>query len=194
MPVVAANSSLMADTPTTLIHARLIAAALKRAGIDLAASLPDSWLSPLINELEADPEFRHVRVTREDDGVGICAGAYLGGRKAALVCQNGGLLLSINALMAFGLHHQVPFLIVCAYRGSHDDSYYWQAFKGRVTEPVLQATGLPFHMVRSAEEFHLIEETAREAYLIRRPGVVLMSRRALLGPVGPDRGDDRVAG
>ncbi len=52
---------------------------------------------------------------------------------------------------------------------------------------MLQATGLPYHLVRSAEEFYLIEETAREAYLIRRPGVVLMSRRALLG-------DEQVAG
>ena len=173
--------------PASVAHARLITAALTRAGINLATSLPDSWLSSLINELDADPAIRHVRVTREDDGVGICAGAYLGGRKAVLVCQNGGLLLSINALTAFAFHHQIPFLVLCAYRGSHDDSYYWQMFKGRVTEPVLQATGLPHHLVRSAADFYLIEEAASEAFLARRPAVLLMSRRAL-------QGDDKVSG
>jgi hypothetical protein len=74
----------------------LIVEGLKRAGIDLVASLPDKWLGDLIDTIAADAAFTHVRVTREDDGVGICAGAYLGGRKAALVCQNAGLLLALH--------------------------------------------------------------------------------------------------
>ena len=53
---------------------------LKRAGIDLVASLPDQWLGALIKQGESDPDITHVRLAREDDVVGICAVAYLGGR------------------------------------------------------------------------------------------------------------------
>ena len=62
----------------------LIVAGLKRAGIDLVVSLPDQWLGDLINRCDADPDIMHVKLAREDDGVGICAGAFLGGRKAAI--------------------------------------------------------------------------------------------------------------
>ena len=154
---------------------------LKRAGIALVATLPDKWLSDLIDATAADPAMTLVRVTREDDGVAICAGAYLGGRKAALVCQNAGLLLSANVLAAYAHHHQIPFLILAAYRGSHDDNYYYQMYKGRVTIPVLQGIGLPHHIVASPSDYYLIEEAAREAYLNRLPVVLLLTQRGLLG-------------
>jgi sulfopyruvate decarboxylase subunit alpha len=160
-----------------------IVAGLKRAGIDLVASLPDKWLSDLIDAVADDPAFTHVRVTREDDGVGICAGAYLGGRKAALVCQNAGLLLATNVLAGYAYHHQIPFLILAAYRGRQDDGYYYQMYKGRVTVPVLDAIGLSHHLVAGPADLDLIEEAAREADLARRPVVLLFTRRALLGDV-----------
>ena len=101
-----------ADAP-----AELIVAGLKRAGIDLVASLPDQWLGDLIARCEADSDITHVKLAREDDGVGICAGAFLGGRKAALICQNAGVLLSVNALGGIAFHHQIPFLVIAAQRG-----------------------------------------------------------------------------
>ena len=59
---------------------------LKRAGISIVASLPDQWLAGLIGACEADAGLRHVRLAREDEGVGVAAGAFLSGRKAALLC------------------------------------------------------------------------------------------------------------
>lgn len=154
---------------------------LKRAGITLVASLPDQWLDGLIESCDADPAIRHVRVAREDDGVGICAGAWLGGTKAALVCQNSALLLSTNVLAALAHHHQIPFLVIAAQRGSFDDNQYYQMYKGRVTEPVLAAIGLPHHVIDGPEHFDLVEHGARQAQLSRMPLVLLLRRRALVG-------------
>ncbi|HVJ12345.1 MAG TPA: thiamine pyrophosphate-binding protein, partial [Burkholderiales bacterium] len=97
----------------------MILGELKRAGIDLVASLPDQWLGDLIQQCEADPAITHIRLAREDDGVGICAGAWLGGRKAALVCQNSGVLLAVNALGGIAFHHQIPLLVIAAHRGHY---------------------------------------------------------------------------
>ena len=121
-----------------------ILAGLKRAGIDLVVSLPDQWLGDLIGRCQEDPAITHVRLAREDDGVGICAGAFLGGRKAALVCQNAGVLLSVNALAGLAFHHQIPMLILAAHRGCFDDGYYYQMYKGWATERVLEGIGLPY--------------------------------------------------
>ncbi|MFN0072256.1 MAG: thiamine pyrophosphate-binding protein [Chloroflexota bacterium] len=155
---------------------------LHAAGISLVASVPDKWISDVMDAVVAHPEMTLVRCTREDDGVGLCAGAFLGGRKAALLCQNAGLLLSANALAGYGQHHQIPMLVLAALRGSHDDGYYYQTYKGRVTAPVLDAVGVPYHHVTGPDHFELIGEAAFQAYLSRRPVALLFSRRALLGP------------
>lgn len=162
-------------------QARRIVDAVVGAGIDLAASLPDSWLTGVIDEIDRRSDIDHVRVTREDDGVGICAGAFLGGRRAVLICQNAGLLLSANALAGFAHHHQVPLLAIAAHRGGADDEYFYQAYKGRVAEPVLAGIGIPTYRVSDADGVGVINDAARQAVLNRMPAVVLLSSRALLG-------------
>jgi sulfopyruvate decarboxylase subunit alpha len=157
----------------------MILGELKRAGIDLVASLPDQWLGDLIKQCEADPAITHIRLAREDDGVGICAGAWLGGRKAALVCQNSGVLLAANALGGIGFHHQIPLLVIAAHRGHYDDGQYYQMYKGRICEPVLQAMGLPHWVVSNKDEIPIIGDAARQAYLNRLPVVVLLRKKAL---------------
>lgn len=170
-----------APKPSAQDSARLIVQHLKRAGIDLIATLPDAWLTALLEAIDADPAMTMVRVTREDEGVGICAGAYLGGRNGALVAQNAGLLLSANALAGLAMHHQVPLVLLLAQRGGPDDDQYYQVYKGRVAAPVARAIGLPCHVIAGQDDYHLIEEGARQARLARSPVVLLLNRRALLG-------------
>lgn len=162
-------------------NAGLLVGALTAAGVTIAASLPDSWLSALIDRIDAEKAIRHVRVTREDDGVGICAGASLGGKRAVLVCQNAGVLLSANALAGYGFHHQLPFLVLAAYRGSYEDTFYYQMYKGTVTEPVIAGLQLPYHVIDRIEQVGIVENAVRQATLLRRPVVVLLRRAALLG-------------
>ena len=162
-------------------NAERIVGALLRSGVEIAASLPDSWLSPLIERITNEPKITHVRVTREDDGVGLCAGASLGGKRAVLVCQNAGLLLSANALAGYAHHHQLPFLVLAVYRGSYEDRFYYQMYKGQVTVPVLEALRIPFHVIDSIDDVGIVEDASREASLARKPVVVLMRRTALLG-------------
>ena len=170
------------ETPATQIIA-----GLKRAGISIIASLPDQWIVDLINRCDADPDFTHVKLASEDDGVGVCAGAYLGGKKAVLICQNAGLLLATNALAGMALHHQIPFLILAAHRGCFDDGYYYQMYKGPTTPSVLEAIGLPYYIIDGPEQFALIEQGARQSFLSRLPLVLLLRRRALVAPAGDSK-------
>ena len=72
--------------------------AFKDIGIDFVVSVPCVNLSRILDMLDADDEITHIPVTREEEGIGICAGAYLGGKKPAILMQNSGLGNSINAL------------------------------------------------------------------------------------------------
>lgn len=171
----------MSEVTTARARALEIVAALKRAGIDLVATLPDAWLGDLIAALDDDRALTLVRVTREDEGIGLCAGAYLGGRRAALVAQNAGLLLSANAIAGLAMHHQVPVLMLVAQRGGPDDNQFYQTYKGRVTAPVLSAIGVPHHLVAGPEDYHLIEQGWQQSVLCRMPVALLFTHRALFG-------------
>ncbi|HME62278.1 MAG TPA: thiamine pyrophosphate-binding protein, partial [Candidatus Binatia bacterium] len=79
--------------------AQIIVNALRGAGINLVATLPDINLSELLGEVEESRELIHVPVCREEEGIGICAGAYLVGKKCAAIMQNGGFFNSNNAIV-----------------------------------------------------------------------------------------------
>jgi sulfopyruvate decarboxylase subunit alpha len=153
--------------------------AIKAAGIRVIATLPDSWLTDVITSLDEDREITLVRVCREDEAVGICAGAFLGGVKAAVLAQNGGFLLSVNALAGLGLHHQIPILMLLAHRGGVDDDQYFQSYKGRVTEPALDALRIPHHRLERLSDAGLIADAYRQAWLARSPVAILMTAALL---------------
>jgi sulfopyruvate decarboxylase subunit alpha len=152
---------------------------LRGAGVTIVASLPDKWLGELVTAVGVDPEFTHVPVTREDEGVGICMGAYLGGKRGALLCQNAGLLLAANALAGYAHLHQIPMLVLCAYRGTHEDAYYYQMYKGRVTVPVIEGLELPYRVVETPDRLGELGDLMRMADLRRSPAVLLLGKRAL---------------
>ena len=159
--------------------AERIVRALVEAKVEIATSLPDSWLVPLIARIEAEPAIRHVRVGREDDGVGICAGASLGGKRAVLVCQNAGVLLSANALAGYAHNHQLGFVVLAVYRGTHEDRFYYQMYKGLVTEGVLAGLRVPYHIVDRPDGLAIVADAVRESRLARTPVMVLLRRAAL---------------
>jgi sulfopyruvate decarboxylase subunit alpha len=124
--------------------------ALHDAGVDFVASLPDSRIAPIIEAVEADPRLRHVALTREDEGVGVCAGAWFGGATPCLLIQNSGLLESVNDLVTLSIFSQIPLLLVVAYRGYLGEAHWYHGPVGRVTEGVLRALAIPYAIADDA--------------------------------------------
>jgi sulfopyruvate decarboxylase subunit alpha len=53
-------------------------------------SVPDKGLAAPLAAIDRDPRFLHVPCTREEEAVGLCAGAAFAGRRV-LVMQNSGI-------------------------------------------------------------------------------------------------------
>lgn len=151
---------------------------LKKAGVDFVATLPDEKMLEVIRTVENDAELRHVPLCREEEGIGICAGAYLAGRKTALIMQNAGLLNSCNALTTTSLQFQIPTLLLIYYAGDLGDRGFTTL--GAVTEPILQALGIRCYILRKVEE---IDEILRGAAILaddsKRPVAVLLTKTVL---------------
>lgn len=167
---------------TETLDARALAAAivagLKNAGIDFVATLPDEKMLELIRAVENDATLRHVPLCREEEGIGICAGAYLAGKKTAIIMQNAGFLNSCNALTTTSLQFQIPILMLIYYAGDIGDRGFTTL--GAVTEPVLQAMGFRTYVLRKKDA---IDTTLRGAQILaedsKRPVAVLLTKSVL---------------
>jgi sulfopyruvate decarboxylase subunit alpha len=128
---------------------------LKAANIGLLTVLPDSWLFEVHRQANADQFFSVMTVANEGEGVGICAGAWLGGKKAAILMENSGLRTACEPLARL---QGIPVLLLMSYRGDWGDSPWWAANTGATTEPILNALRIPFRVVR--EEDHIVPDIA----------------------------------
>lgn len=162
----------------------LVADALVDAGINFIATLPDWNMTRLIDRIGGETRWTHVRLAREEEGIGICAGAYLTGKTPALLMQNGGLLNSVNGLTTTSLTFQIPTLLMVYYAGDINTKYF--STLGDVTEPVLQALGLRYYVLRDRAEVKRIITGATVLTMDSRKPVAVLLNRDLLRSEGPE--------
>lgn len=162
----------------TLAGAQQILTGLKEAGINLVSSVPDINVMQLINLLYQDKDILHVPVGREEEGIGVCAGAYLGGKKTAMLMQNGGLLNSCNGLTTTALQFGIPILLLIYYAGDIGDNAFHMV--GLVIEPVLEGLGIKAMVLRDpARVKQEIAGAVTLAQSSKRPVALLLTRAVL---------------
>jgi sulfopyruvate decarboxylase subunit alpha len=158
--------------------AHAIVAGLRGAGINLVATLPDINLAELLRAVEEERQFIHVPLCREEEGIGVCAGGYLVGKKCAAIMQNGGFFNSNNAIVSTLMQYQIPLLLMIYYAGDVGDRTF--SSTGSMTEPVLQALGIRYYVMRDSDD---APELIRRAQILaedsRRPVALLLTKEGL---------------
>lgn len=149
--------------------------ALKRTDVELVAYLPDTTLDPLVEAAADDDAFETVLVSREEEAVGVLAGAWLGGVRGVLVCQSSGLANTFNALGSLAVPARIPFLGVVTRRGDLGEFNLAQVPAGYNLDRLLDDVGVRNHAV--ADESVVgdrIRMAAETAFATETPYVVLL--------------------
>ena len=120
-----------------------IMAFLKRQGFDFGVTFPCSNLNQLYEMLENEQGIMTVPVTREEEGIGICAGAYLAGRKPFMLIQSSGLGNSFNAIASLLKAYRIPILILASFRGYYREKIPAQVPLGASLPGMLEALDVP---------------------------------------------------
>jgi sulfopyruvate decarboxylase subunit alpha len=163
---------LKAEAVNTIIEG------VKEAGIDFVVTLPCTAVSPVIPHIMREPQFKHVPVNNEGDGIVICAGAWLGGKKPALLIENTAVILGAYSLTGLDcIFGGIPMLIIVDHRGSFGDGLGYFFFGGGLMAPaILDTLKIPYIIVREsnklAAEIVRGQKTA-EAY--GKPVAILLS-------------------
>src|SRR5471030_1051063 len=167
--------------PVSVSSSQLIYDCLKDVGIRIVSALPETWLVHLIRMAEDDEEMTLVRLAKEEEGVGISAGAHLAGVKSAMLMQNHGFLASVNGIVSCAQLYRIPLLMLISARGTFGERDPWQTEGGGVTEHVLEALRIPFDTLESPDEVaRKITKAQTLAYSASRPVAVLLGRDLML--------------
>ncbi len=148
--------------------------AFRRAAVDFVVLVPDTHQRSLIERLVAQDDIALVRASTEDEGVAICAGLIVGGRRPLLQIQHSGLYACVNNLRGVALDGAFPIVLLIGLLGRDPNRAPRENFASlvRLAEPLLDTLGIPHYLLDSPADVSLVPQAFDEA--ARRNGPVAL--------------------
>lgn len=163
----------------TELRGAAILAALDEAGIDYVVSVPDLTTSEgVLRPLAARGKPKLLRICREEEGVGICAGLAAAGKRGVLLIQYTGFLASMNALRAIAMEYRQPIcmLIGLLFDDAPEDPRQSRNYGVNRMIPLLETLGMRHLLVRNDEDASAIAPALTHAFGANEPVAILITR------------------
>lgn len=149
---------------------------IKSTGINLLLSVPCIMLKQLLEVIDEKNEIEHIQLTREEEGVGIAAGAYLGGRTPAILMQNSGLGNSINAIKSLLELYKIPVIFIMSHRGAEGERILAQMPMGQITVDLLKLLSIETFIINSPKNIKNIEKAVDKANKTKKPAAIILKK------------------
>ena len=151
-----------------------IVANLKKNQVNFITSVPCKQLAGIIAGIDADDNFLHVPSNKEDEGMGLCAGAYMGGMRPAIIMQNTAIGVTINTLATLIQYYNIPLPMLISYRGEIGERVACQVEMAVHTDALLRQMHIQtyhFHEHQDADE---LDSILNHTYMSKKPTAILM--------------------
>ena len=135
--------------------------AMVKNKIQFVTTVPCKQLSGSIELLEHDERILHVPSNKEDEGMGLCTGAYMGGKRPCIIMQNTAIGVTINSLVTLIQYYRIPLPILISYRGEVGEKVQCQVEMAVHTKALLEQLKIPtyhFHKPKDADEFDVKQQ------------------------------------
>lgn len=149
--------------------------ALLRAGIDFVVHLPDSVLWQVPPLLERAGVATYV-CAREDEGVAMAAGAWLTGRRSAILMEGSGLGLS-GLILARCQIQRTPLLVIASHALALGEPFDYHGATRLAGAGVLAGLNIPSVVVQDPR---LLGTSVEQA------AVTVQGQRSIVGVFVPD--------
>ncbi len=176
-----------------MLRAKSVLRELKACGVTHLVGLMDNAAAALASLLTDDESLRLVAVTREGEAFALASGLWIGGKTAVVVVQNTGFLESGDALRGTAQRMRIPLVCLITYRGYARLSVHkaglasikWNPDEfsrpdldsaALVTEPTLNAWGLPYDFIESDADLPKIPQAFSRARRESWPVALLVTR------------------
>lgn len=141
--------------------------------VEFVTTVPCKQLAGVIELLESNPAIHHVPCNKEDEGMGLCAGVHMGGKRPAIVMQNTAIGVTINTLVTLTQFYRMPLPMIISYRGELGEPVACQVEMAVHTKALLDRLLIPtyhFHRESDVDEFDAI---LKHCFMASKPVAVL---------------------
>ena len=141
--------------------------------VEFVTTVPCKQLAGVIAELEQSDRVMHVPANKEDEGMGLCAGAFMGGKRCCIIMQNTAIGVTINTLVTLIQYYQIPLPMLISYRGEVGEKVACQVEMAVHTKALLAQLNIPtyhFHHADQVEEFSAI---VNHTFMSKKPSAIL---------------------
>ena len=154
----------------------IVTASLKQNDVRLVTYVPDRVLTPLIAKLHDDPFFTTFSTTREEEAIGILAGAWMGGMRGTLLMQTSGFATLANVLASLVVPSQIPAIMFVSERGTLGEFNLGQALVCRTMRPVLDSLAMEHRTITRLDELEFItDRSIKQAIATQAPVALILS-------------------
>jgi sulfopyruvate decarboxylase alpha subunit len=161
------------DWPTDIYNS------LKQANVKQLSYVPDAGHTRLIKLSQEDSDIHTTVLTTEEEGIALCAGAWLGGQRPVMLMQSSGVGNCIN-MLSLASSCSFPLLMIITMRGEWEEFNPWQIAMGKGTPTTLEAMGTTVMRIDDpAEAGEVVASAATLAYEGNQQIAVLISQRMI---------------
>ena len=158
-----------------------IADELAACGVRLVASLPDNWLTGVINAIDGDARFVHIPVNREESAIGLCSGAYMGAMGCAALMGASGFMTVIYAITKINYTYEIPLFLMLTLRGGVGDHHKHHVSNSLYLRPLLEAINMSYRVIDEPGDIGSISRCYQHTRTFCRPMAVVFTRDLLRG-------------
>ena len=137
--------------------------------------VPDAAGWQVVGKLVDDPAFTTVAATREEEAVGIAAGVYAAGKRAAVFMQSSGFGNTVNALAQLCIVNRIAVPLFIGMRGGLGEFNAAQIPPAQAVPRILDALSIPHYAPEREEDVAgVVDGALRLCYAGRAPVAVLL--------------------
>lgn len=142
-------------------------------GIEFVTTVPCKQLGGVIEEVEARDEIYHIPSNKEDEGMGLCAGAFMGGKRAAIIMQNTAIGVTINTLVTLTQYYRLPLPMLISYRGELKEPVACQAEMAIHTKGLLSQLSIPTYHFHHQSDASELDAILKYTFMCNKPVAIL---------------------
>ncbi len=146
---------------------------LKKSEIAFVTTVPCKQLAGVIELLEKDAGIQHVPANKEDEGMGLCAGAYMGGKRACIIMQNTAIGVTINTLATLIQFYNIPLPMLISYRGEIGERVACQVEMAVHTKALLQQLNIQTYHFHKPRDVDALPHILAHTFMSKRPTAIL---------------------
>jgi sulfopyruvate decarboxylase subunit alpha len=141
--------------------------------VGFVTTVPCKQLAGVIEVVEKNNKIMHVPSNHEAEGMGLCAGAYMGGTRGCIIMQNTAIGVTINALATLIPYYQIPLPMLISYRGEVGERVACQVEMAVHTKALLAEMNIPTYHFHDGSQIEEFDGILNHTFMSKKPTAIL---------------------